>query len=105
MAIIQARTAASRLPGKVLMDIAGEPMLVRVVKRTQRALTVGKVLVATTDDPTDYTIEELCKQRGYACYRGSNYGQCSDENFSHDDALSLYRFPDGVCKNLIFAMR
>jgi len=73
LAIIQARTAASRLPGKVLRDIAGEPMLVRVLKRTQRASTVEEVLVATTDEPADDAIQELCSQRGYACFRGSNY--------------------------------
>ena len=73
LAIIQARTAASRLPGKVLRDIAGDPMLVRVIKRAQRADTVGEVLVATTDDPSDDAIQELCSQRGYACFRGSNF--------------------------------
>ncbi len=73
LAIIQARTAASRLPGKVLLDIAGEPMLVRVLERTKRALTVEDILVATTDEPSDDAIQELCNQRGYACFRGSNF--------------------------------
>lgn len=73
LAIIQARTAASRLPGKVLLEIAGEPMLARVLERTKRAVTVNNVLVATTDDPADDAIQELCDQRGYACFRGSNF--------------------------------
>jgi spore coat polysaccharide biosynthesis protein SpsF len=51
VAIIQARMASSRLPGKVLQDIGGEPMLVRVVERVRRASLVHDVGVATTTDP------------------------------------------------------
>lgn len=72
-AIIQARRAASRLPDKVLLDIAGEPMLVRVVERTRRATALDGVVVATTTDPYDDAIEALCQQRGYAVSRGSMY--------------------------------
>jgi spore coat polysaccharide biosynthesis protein SpsF len=70
-AIIQARYASSRLPGKVLLGIAGEPMLVRVVERARRARTLHEVLVATSEDPADDAIAELCAGRGYPCYRGS----------------------------------
>ncbi len=73
IAIIQARRAASRLPDKVLLDIAGEPMLVRVVERTRRATALDGVVVATTTDPFDDAIEALCQQRGYAVSRGSMY--------------------------------
>jgi spore coat polysaccharide biosynthesis protein SpsF len=72
VAIIQARYASSRLPGKVLLDIGGQPMLVHVVERTQRARTVDKVVVATTSDTSDDAVEALCLQHGYLCYRGSN---------------------------------
>jgi spore coat polysaccharide biosynthesis protein SpsF len=71
LTIIQARMSSKRLPGKVLLDIAGEPMLVRVVERARRAKTVDEVIVATTSDPLDEAIEKLCRERGYACYRGS----------------------------------
>ncbi|RPJ02417.1 MAG: acylneuraminate cytidylyltransferase [Chloroflexi bacterium] len=73
VAIIQARTSSSRLPGKVLQDIAGQPMLVRVVERVRRAKKVASVVVATTVDPSDDGIEALCAGRGYACFRGSLY--------------------------------
>ncbi|MEJ2302664.1 MAG: hypothetical protein P8Y14_14170, partial [Anaerolineales bacterium] len=43
IAIIQARMASSRLPGKVLLDIAGQPMLVRVVERSGKAKTLDGV--------------------------------------------------------------
>lgn len=70
-AIIQARMDSSRLPGKVLIDIAGEPMLVRVVERVRKAHHLHQVVVATTTDPSDDAVEDLCVQRGYPCYRGS----------------------------------
>ena len=71
VAIIQARMGSSRLPGKVLLDIAGEPMLARVVARARRAQAVDEVLVATTGDPADDPIAAFCQERGIACFRGS----------------------------------
>ena len=71
LAIIQARMGSSRLPGKVLLDIGGEPMLVRVAERARRAATLSGVMVATTDDPSDDLVVKLCRERGYAVYRGS----------------------------------
>ena len=70
-AIIQARMASTRLPGKVLLDIGGEPMLVRVVERARRAKTLDGIIVATTIDSSDDGVAELCQERGYPCYRGS----------------------------------
>lgn len=63
--------SSSRLPGKVLTDIAGRPMLAWVVERSMRARTVDSVVVATTTDPADEAVAALCQTRGYACYRGS----------------------------------
>jgi len=63
--------ASSRLPGKVLLDIAGQPMLARVVERARRARTVTQTVVATTVDASDDRVERLCAERGYPCFRGS----------------------------------
>lgn len=73
VAIIQARMASSRLPGKVLLDIAGEPMLARVVARTSKATTLDCVVVATTTDPSDDPIQEFCASRDLTCFRGSQF--------------------------------
>jgi spore coat polysaccharide biosynthesis protein SpsF len=73
IAIIQARMSSSRLPGKALADLAGEPMLVRVVNRTSRARSVSQVVVATTDQVSDDPIAMLCTARGYPCFRGNLY--------------------------------
>jgi spore coat polysaccharide biosynthesis protein SpsF len=72
VAIVQARMNASRLPGKVLIDIAGQPMLVRVVERARRAERLDEVLVATTTDPSDDPVEALCRELGYPYFRGSS---------------------------------
>lgn len=71
IAIVQARMSSSRLPGKVLKNIAGEPMLVHVVERARQARRVNEVVVATTTQPEDDAIEALCHERGYSIYRGS----------------------------------
>jgi spore coat polysaccharide biosynthesis protein SpsF len=63
--------SSTRLPGKVLQDIAGQPMLARVVERTRRAKTLQTVAVATTAEASDEPLAALCAARGYACYRGS----------------------------------
>ncbi len=70
-AIIQARMGSSRLPGKVLADLAGEPTLTRVVNRTRRAETLDTVIVATTTEPGDDPLVDLCAASGTACFRGS----------------------------------
>lgn len=69
--IIQARMGSTRLPGKVLLDIGGEPMLARVVSRCRQATMVDQVVIATSDDPSDDAIENYCLAQGYPCFRGS----------------------------------
>ena len=69
--IIQARTSSTRLPGKVLMDIEGQPMLLRQLKRLKRGLRIPKLLVATSNDSSDDPVEQLCYENGFECCRGS----------------------------------
>jgi spore coat polysaccharide biosynthesis protein SpsF len=62
---------STRLPGKVMADLAGEPMLVRHVNRVRRARTLDGVVVATTDRREDDAIMALCHDRGWDVFRGS----------------------------------
>jgi spore coat polysaccharide biosynthesis protein SpsF len=87
VAIIQARVGSTRLPGKVLEDIAGEPMLARVVNRTRRAKTLDTVVVATTTETVDDAIIHLCRAHGWTCFRGSE-----------QDLLDRYYQAASACK-------
>jgi spore coat polysaccharide biosynthesis protein SpsF len=71
VAIIQGRMSSSRLPGKILADIAGQPMLQRVFVRTSRAASVSQTLFATTTDPSDDPVAEYCDFSGIPFTRGS----------------------------------
>lgn len=79
VAIIQARMGSTRLPNKVLEDLAGQPMLARVVNRTRRAKTLDTAVVATTTQPADDIIIHLCQKQGWPYFRGSE-----------DDVLDRY---------------
>jgi len=50
VAIIPARYASTRLPGKPLIEIAGKPMILRVVERAKQAASIDRVIVATDDE-------------------------------------------------------
>jgi len=71
VAIVQARWGSSRLPGKVLEDIGGRPLLARVVERVQASTTCDAVVVATTTDVQDDLVVDLARQCGADTFRGS----------------------------------
>ena len=73
VAIVQGRMSSSRLPGKILLDIAGGPMLARVVERARRSRTLDLVAVATTNDPSDDPVEVFCRARDYPVLRGDMF--------------------------------
>ena len=62
---------SERLPGKVLLDIEGQSMLERVVRRVQQSRLVSKVVVATSTNPADQAIAEAAKMLGVGVCRGS----------------------------------
>lgn len=78
--VIQARMGSSRLPGKVLMDIGGKPMIDRVVERARRVRGVAEVVVATSVDAGDDPLEAHVRSTtGAPVVRGSE-----------DDVLSRF---------------
>jgi spore coat polysaccharide biosynthesis protein SpsF len=70
VAIVQARTGSTRLPGKVLKDLGAESMLSRVVTRLRRARLINEVLVATTDLAVDDLIVAECRKCSVPVSRG-----------------------------------
>jgi len=71
VASIQARLGSTRLPGKVLKDINGKPMLLRHVERLRRSRLLDDVIVATTTNPNDDKLVEFCINNNITFYRGS----------------------------------
>jgi len=70
VAIVQARMGSTRLPGKVLKPIAGEPLLWHVVRRLNRSKLVGQVAIATSTNPLDDAIVEFGERNGVLVVRG-----------------------------------
>ena len=71
LAIVQARMGSKRLPGKMMLPIAGEPLLKLVFDRLKRSEEVAKIVLATSTNPENDTLEELARKESVPCYRGS----------------------------------
>jgi len=71
VATIQVRMGSSRLPGKVMKEVLGKPILGYLVERVQRSTLVDEVVVATSINPENDVIEDYCKKNNVSCYRGS----------------------------------
>jgi len=72
-AIIQARMTSTRLPGKIMADIGGKPLLKRMLDRVRRASKLDKIIVATTTNKTDDVTAKLCAAEGIEVFRGSEH--------------------------------
>ena len=70
VAVIQARMGSSRLPGKIMMDLAGAPMLQRLIERVVTARLVDQTIVATSAQSMNDCVATLCEQIGVPCFRG-----------------------------------
>lgn len=68
--ILQARMGSKRLPGKVLADLCGRPMLAHIIERLKEAGTISEVIVATTVRPEDEAVVNLATEMGVASFRG-----------------------------------
>jgi len=71
VAVIQARMNSSRLPGKVLMDIWGRPMLEHIVRRLKRANLINQIVIATTGNEDDQAIVDIAARLEVVAVRGS----------------------------------
>mgnify|MGYP005850299479 CR=1 FL=1 len=69
--VLQARMGSSRLPGKVLMEINGKPLLWYLLKRLEPLANRADLLLATTDSEKDQVLEEFAKQNRLKYFRGS----------------------------------
>ncbi len=77
--IVQARMTSTRLPGKVMKEVLGKPLLEYQIERLRQVRLADELVIATTTNDTDQPIVELCERLGVAYYRGSE-----------EDVLSRY---------------
>lgn len=71
LAIIQARMTSTRLPGKVLLPVAGKPMIQWVVDRLRQAGSLTNIVVATSGESSDDLICDYCNRQNISHYRGA----------------------------------
>lgn len=79
VAIIQARMGSTRLPGKVLKDVDGVPLLKYQVERVKKSYLIDQLVIATSTLDQDDSVVELCERNGIEVFRGSE-----------DDVLTRY---------------
>lgn len=77
--IVQARMTSTRLPGKVMADLAGRPLLERQLDRLRRCARADELVVATTVNAEDDPVVELAERAGARWFRGPE-----------DDVLARY---------------
>jgi len=90
--ILICRYSSSRLPGKILSEIAGRPVIRHIVERIQRGAGSQSLVVATSADPSDDPIAAYCRQAGLECFRGSLF----DVAGRFLSCMQAYEFDFGV---------
>ena len=73
VAIVQARTGSTRFPSKVLQKIKGKSLLQIQIERMKHSKYIDEIVVATTNNPNDDIIINLCKELSYPYYRGNEF--------------------------------
>lgn len=71
VAIIQARMGSTRLPGKVMKEILGKPLLEYQIERVRRSTLIDQIVIATTNTEEEQPIIDLCNRLSVSYYRGS----------------------------------
>lgn len=71
--IVQARMTSTRLPGKVMADVSGRPLLAQLINRLRGSTLTDEIVVATTALPTDDAVEALTRDEGIRCFRGDEH--------------------------------
>lgn len=71
IATIEGRMTSTRLPGKIMMPLAGKPVMQHMIERHRRSTYTDEVVVATTTNATDDPVAALCKEMECPVFRGS----------------------------------
>ncbi len=62
--------SSSRLPGKVMKEVAGRPILWWQINRMRHSLLLDEIIVATSTNPADDVIAKFCSEQNIKCFRG-----------------------------------
>lgn len=79
--IIQTRMGSSRLPGKVMLELFGKPVIQHVIERIGQSKEIDEIVIATTKLTQDDVIAKEAEKNGVKCFRGSE-----------EDVLSRYYY-------------
>lgn len=71
VAVLQARMSSTRLPGKVLADVAGAPMALRQIERLRRVASIDRLIAATSNEASDDPLAQALEAAGVEVFRGS----------------------------------
>ena len=71
VAVVQARMSSQRLPGKVLAEVAGKPLLQYLLERLERCDELQGIAVATSEAPSDDAVQDFASAFGITCHRGA----------------------------------
>ena len=70
VAVICVRMGSERLPGKMMLEADGKPMLGHLINRVVQVKLIDSIVVATPNTPPNNVIEQYCISNGIACFRG-----------------------------------
>lgn len=79
VAIVQARMGSTRLPGKVMKEVQGKPLIELLLARLSQAKQIDQIIVATSQSSKNQPLVDHVQKLGYQCYLGSE-----------DDVLDRY---------------
>ena len=94
IALLQARTDSSRLPGKVLKEIIGIPMIIHQLKRTEKSKYIDKLILVTSNEKSDDELVYIVQKYGFIVYRGNKnnvldrfFNSLKEYNLNDDDII------------------
>lgn len=73
VAIIQARMGSHRLPGKVMMDLGGKPVIQRIIDRVKKIPLINQIVLAVPDEDASKPLAKIAQASGIECVQGSEH--------------------------------
>ena len=70
VAVIQARMGSTRLPGKILLEIEGKPLIQHIYERLKNIQLIDEIVIATTNSSNEKYLEDFAKNQKISLYKG-----------------------------------